>query len=169
MLTKDDLLQSLLAECDIAVHLFGKLPAGAMDYRPSENQRTTRELLQYLGFCGIGALSAMTDGNWDGYQAWAERLGKRSVDDFVSTMEEQKAALTEAFAQLTEDDMLRDATLPVGTVVSLERALMETALKWLVGYRMQLFLYAKAAGNDEIWTPDCWVGVSMPRDAAPAE
>jgi len=28
-----------------------------------------------------------------------------------------------------------------------------------------LHLYAKQAGNAEIWTPDCWVGTSMERPA----
>ena len=46
--------------------------------------------------------------------------------------------------------------------------LLETSLKWMTAYRMQLFLGAKAAGNDEIWTPDNWAGVSMPRESAPA-
>jgi hypothetical protein len=33
-------------------------------------------------------------------------------------------------------------------------------LKTLVAYRMQLFLYAKQAGNADIGPADCWAGVS---------
>jgi hypothetical protein len=30
-----------------------------------------------------------------------------------------------------------------------------------MAYRMQLFLYAKAAGNHAIQTPNCWAGVDV--------
>ena len=34
--------------------------------------------------------------------------------------------------------------------------LMEHCLGFTVGYRMQLFLYAKAAGAEDLHTGDCW-------------
>jgi hypothetical protein len=43
----------------------------------------------------------------------------------------------------------------------LGRALLDVPVRWMGGYRMQLFLYARAAGNEEIWTPDCWAGITM--------
>ena len=36
--------------------------------------------------------------------------------------------------------------------------LLETFLKNLVGYKMQLFLYIKASGNSGIGTPELWRG-----------
>jgi hypothetical protein len=42
---------------------------------------------------------------------------------------------------------------------TLGRALVETTLKWLTAYRMQLFLYAKASGNEKIGTANNWAGV----------
>ena len=32
-------------------------------------------------------------------------------------------------------------------------------LKMLTGYKMQLFLYAKASGNESIGTPNVWAGM----------
>lgn len=168
MLTKNDVLDSILAECDICLHLASKLPEGALDYRPAADQRSTLELLRYISFCALGGALAMRDGNWDGYKACAAKAEALAGDRFPAAMQAQKQALRELFDGLSEADLQREATHPIGTKLPLGRALLEISLKWMVGYRMQLFLYAKAAGNDELWTPDCWAGVSMPRDAAPA-
>ncbi len=54
-------------------------------------------------------------------------------------------------------------TLPTGDTATLGNALMMLPLKWMVGYRMQFFLYLKSAGNTEIWTPNCWMGVDFER------
>ncbi len=48
MLNKDDLLDSILQECDISAHLATKIPAGGLDYRQSPDQRSNLELLRYL-------------------------------------------------------------------------------------------------------------------------
>ena len=168
MLNKDDLLASILAECDICVHLATKIPDGGLDYRPSDTQRTTLELLRYTAFCAIGATVAMRDGHWEGYQEWAERCAELTAADYPDAMERQKAALTEAFAALTEAQLVGPASHPMGHEITLETALIELPLKWMAAYKMQLFLYAKAAGNDEIRTPDVWAGVTLPRDASPA-
>lgn len=168
MLTKNELLESILEECDICKHLHSKLPPGGLDYRQSASQRSNLEILRYLSFCGIGGALAMIDGNWDGYQELAARSQELSADDFPAAMDRQKEALKEKFAALSDADLSREATHPMGHKLKLSRALLEISLKWMTGYRMQLFLGAKAAGNDELWTPDCWAGVSMPKESAPA-
>ena len=168
MITKSDVLESILHECDICSHLFTKLPSGGLDYRPSKTQRSNLELLRYLSFCGIGGTLAMVDGEWDSYKTWANEQADMPADEFPAAMERQKDALRAKFAEITAEDLGREATLPTGTKVTLGRALLDVPLKWLTAYRMQLFTNVKAAGNEEIWTPDCWAGVSMPRDAQPA-
>lgn len=168
MLTKNDLRNSLLHECDVCKHLFTKLPEGGLDYRQCETQRSNLELLRYISFCGIGGMCAVVDGNWDGYREWAETAAELSADEFPAAMDRQKEAIREKFAALSDEDLEREVKLPMGDKKRLACALLEIPLKWMVGYRMQLFLGVKAAGNEEIWTPDCWAGVSMPRESAPA-
>lgn len=166
MLGKDDTLELILNECDIVLHLYGKIPAGGMDYRPTPEQRSTLELLRYLSYCAIGGARAMADGNWEAYPAYAEAGAGLDADDFPAAMERQKAELRSFFAGLTQEQVeTQIATTPMGTEMPLEKALVVMSLHWLVGYRMQLFLYAKQAGNKDIWTPDCWVGVDVQRPA----
>ncbi len=168
MLTRNELLESLLHECDVCQHLFTTMPEGGLDYRQSASQRTNLEILRYLSFCGIGGLCVMVDGKWDGYHEWAAEHGEISADEFPAAMERQKDAIREKFAGLGDGDFTREAKLPWGMKTTLGRALLEVPLKWMTAYRMQLFLGIKAAGNEDIWTPDCWAGVSAPRESAPA-
>ena len=164
MLSKDDVLRMILEECDICLHLYGKVPAGGMDYRPTPGQRSTLELLRYLSHCALGGTRAMAEGNWDGYREGADAAASMTANDFPARMEAQKQALTVYLGDLTQEDVeTRTATTPIGQEMRLEEALVQLPLKWMVAYRMQLFLHAKQAGNADIWTADCWAGVDMER------
>lgn len=170
MLGKNDIRDAILSDCEIAKHLHGKIPDGGLDYSPSEGQRTTLDLLRYLAFCGMGGTLAMHDGNWDGYASWRDRVAEMPAEDFPAAMDAQMAAIREFFDGLSDEDFAsKEATTPLGQTMPLGRALLELPVKWMTAYRMQLFLYCKAAGNDEIWTPNCWGGVDMERTTpAPA-
>ena len=170
MIGKDQILDFVLRECDTCLHLYGKIPEGGLDYRPTPEQRSTLELLRYLSFCALGGARTMVDGNWDGYKELAEAASSMEADEFPAAMERQKDGLRQLFAGLTQEDLeTRTATLPVGDEVPLEIALVLLPQHWMVGYRMQLFLYAKQAGNKDIWTPNCWVGIDMERPEAVPE
>ena len=162
MITKEELLEAMQRECDICIHLHGKIPEGGVDYRPSEKQRSTLELLRYLSFVGLGMSRSLAEGDWAPYTALGQAAEGVAAEDFPAAMAKQKEGLGAFFATLTDADLQeRRATLPWGEEYPLGRALMEMPYACLVAYRMQLFLYAKAAGNDAITTPNCWAGVDM--------
>ena len=162
----DELRDALLHECDIAIHLHSKIPEGTEDYRPTEGQRSTTELLRYLAACGIGSALAMRDGKWDGYKEAMEGVAELPPAEFPDAMRRQKEALRAFVDGLSDDDLQNvESTLPWGEKVTLGRALLETTLKWLTAYRMQLFLYAKAAGNHAIGTANNGAAVDYEGDA----
>jgi hypothetical protein len=166
MLNKNDILDSLLTEIEIVRHLATKVPDNGLEYRPTEGQRNTLETLRYLSFCGIGGTLAMVDGDWDGYRKWAEAAETLTAEEFPAALDRQADALQLAFAKLSDEDFAtRKAKHPMGHEMSLRSSLLEVPLKWMVGYRMQLFLYCKAAGNSEIGTANCWVGIDLPKAA----
>lgn len=173
MLGKDDILELILNECDIVLHLYGKVPPGGMDYRPTPGQRSTLELLRYLSYCAIAGAKAMADGDWEAYRAYAEAGAALPADDFPAALERQKSELRTFFEGLTQEQLeTQTASTPVGQEMSLEKALVLLPLHWMVGYRMQLYLYCRQGGNDQIWTPNCWLGLDMERPTpqeAPAE
>ena len=167
MITKDQLLAAMQRECDICIHLHSKIPAdGGLDFRFTEPQRSTLELLQYLSFAGTGFTTAVIDATWDPYTEMAKASASLKTEDFPAAMEKQKQDLADLFAKVTEEDLqTREFTQPWGHTQKLGHAIQELAYASLVAYRMQLFLQAKAAGNEEISTPNCWAGVDMPPPA----
>ncbi|MDJ0521955.1 MAG: hypothetical protein QNJ90_07755 [Planctomycetota bacterium] len=165
MITKDQLLAAMQRECDICSHLHSKIPEGGLEFRFTEPQRSTNELLQYLSFAGTGFTAAVINGSWERYTELAEASASLAPEDFPAAMEKQKQDLADLFAQVTEDDMqTREFTQPWGHTQKLGHALQELAYASLVAYRMQLFLQAKAAGRADLGTPNCWAGMDMPAE-----
>lgn len=163
MITKQQLASSIATECDIAVHLFGKLGPDSYDYRPSPGQRNTTELLQYLSMCGIGGIRWLEQGR---PKVWKEHVAKAAdlpPAKFVEAMQQQKAEIAEFFTR-TDASVLatREATMPTGDKMPLGAAIMNGPLKWLTAYKLQLFLYAKATGATEIGTANAWAGIDWP-------
>lgn len=164
MITADQLAASMLRECDIIVHLFGKLPEGALDYRPTEGQRSTLELLRYLAMCGIGGIEWFATGELEAFRAHERRVADLPGSEFPAEMERQKAAIRRFFDTTPSETLAtQPATLPDGSQMPLGAALMNAPLKWLAAYRMQLFLYAKAAGAADIGTANAWAGMDWRR------
>lgn len=169
MITKNDIRDLILKECDICLHLAAQIPEGGMDYTPSEGQRTTLELLRYVSFCSIGAARMLVDGHWEAYQAMSEAAKTMTADEFPAAMASQKDQISAFFDEVTQEQLdTQMAKTPMGEDIRLDLGLVSMAQHWLVAYRMQLFLYVKQAGNNDIWTPDCWMGVSMDKPV-PAE
>ena len=71
MIDKDTLCGLMLKECDICVHLHGKIPEGTFDFRLSPGQRSTLELLRYLGYCGIAGIRVSAENSWE---VWKEAV-----------------------------------------------------------------------------------------------
>lgn len=163
MITKQDLLDSLLNEIEIIRHLATKVPAKGLDFRFTKDQRSTLELLRYCSFCGVGGALAMVKGNWDDYKEWSTGSAALTAEQIPAALDKQADALRGLFAEITDEAFTKQkAKHPLGHELPLGRALLETSLKWLTGYRMQLFLQAKAAGNDSIGTANCWGGIDKP-------
>lgn len=159
MITKDQLGASMLHECKVALHLFGKLSPDAYDYRPSPRQRTTTELLRYLAICGIAGTRCMADADWKLFAEYRARTNEMRPEEFPAMMERQKGELDAFFRSVTEEMLeMQDAPLPGGGMQPLGAAILNGPLKWLAAYKLQLFLYAKASGA-EIGTANAWNGI----------
>lgn len=160
MIAKDQFAQSLARECDIAIHLFSKLPQGAYEYQPSPEQRTTVALLRYLAICASAGIHCLVNKDWKLFADYRERLKDMPASEFPAAMERQKQEILDFFAATSEETLRsQEAPMPGGNMLPLGQAILEGPLKWLAAYKMQLFLYAKAAGATELKTSNLWRGV----------
>ncbi len=157
----DHLLDSMTREIEVIKHLATKIPEGGLDYRPTPAQRSTLELLRYLTYCAIHGVHGLISG-WTQDPAILKletRAETLDLAGFAAAMDDQAHALREAVSKVSDKDLAENRLeLPWGGSEFLGRVLLMFGPQCLAAYRMQLFLYLKAAGNHELNTQDCWFG-----------
>ena len=167
MFTKAQLVDSIRQEIRVIRHLAKKVPEGRLDWRPTPVQRSVVELLRYLSVCALVPAVWIRDGKWDAAEALearAEKLDPKEFDAAMEREEKELVAIVEGFSDVEMAE--RPTAMPWGTPCRTGEGLVNMCLKCLVAYRMQLFLYAKGAGNHDIGPADCWVGVDAPKKKA---
>lgn len=159
---KEHLCNSIIKEIKICSRLYTKIPHNKMDFRPKEGMRSTEELLQYLSWCGAGMLGFWL--NKDGltakeyFQQVTAKAKEMKHENFLSVMKEKMETVEALFDQIGEEDLMNmEVKYPWGTTAPLGEAIMETSVKWMASYKLQLFLYIKLCTNDKLVTPDAWV------------
>ena len=161
MITKEQYIASLAHEVKVIKHLAEKVDATKLDYRPTEKQRSTLELLKYLGQVIHTGVSAYIAGSQDVYMELAKNQEQVTFENFISKMDEQISFAKDAIEKLTDEDMQKESTI-WGSTAPLAVHLLHV-LQNVTAYKMQLFLYVKASGNHDIGTSNVWAG----RDMAP--
>jgi hypothetical protein len=163
VLTKDELIRCVSNEVRILLHLISKVGPAMLDYRPSPKQRSTLELLQYLTIMGPvhmrGAMAEVFDmdswrHDWNTAEAAAKMMDIDAVKDAIG---KQPALLAELLGSCS-DAGLRAEFEMFGQRASRGSWLVNLVLTHYAAYRMQLFLYLKASGREELNTLNLWVG-----------
>lgn len=160
MRVKELLQTSIAEEIRLLRHLATRLDLDRLDYRPTPGQRSTLELVRYLAACGIGPARALTEGDWELSRAEQAAVAELAAEDFAAALERQGERLQELLDDLP-DEQLEEGTVTLPwspKPMNLGRAILEMPVKFLAAYRMQLFLYLKASGQEELTTPDLWLG-----------
>jgi hypothetical protein len=157
MYSVDAFLSSFSGECRRCVRLFGKMPPGGLDYRPTPGQRSTLELLRYITRGPYNGVRRIVAGDWTLGPPAAEATKEMPPSDFPRAMLRQGEEV-QRLLRATDPGKLETETFtfPWGETLKKGEALVEHPLKWLTGYKTQLFLYLKAAGAKELGTPDLW-------------
>jgi hypothetical protein len=160
--TKQHLIDTITNEFRIIKHLAGKIPAGTDGYKPTEGQRTTLELLQYLSAIFANATHVIFEGNTDAYKTSPLKGDDTTVENFAQKMDEQLALWNTMMEKFTDADM--ETVINIYGMGDKTRAvyLVDNLLKWAAAYKMQLFLYIKSSGNSSIGTSNLWGGMDMP-------
>lgn len=167
MFDKDTLRDEMLRECDIIRHLASKIPDGSDDWKPTDGQRTMLQFLRYLSFAPLGGAGTALADDWAPYAEGEKAAAELRSDEFDAAMLAQKDALAALMDGITDEQWANQTChLPTGAEVPLWQGVFELSYRWLAGYRMQLFLYAKGAGNSEISTANVWMGIDWKRPDA---
>jgi hypothetical protein len=160
MITKEQFIQSLVHELEIIKHLAEKIDATKLDYRPTAKQRSTLELLKYMGQMISTGIKAHIAGSEAMYMELAKSQEGITFENFLQKVDEQIAVVKNDVGALTEEDFGKVATI-WGNTAPLSARLLGT-LKNASAYKMQLFLYMKSCGNESIGTSNLWAGMDLP-------
>ena len=167
VLSKHELISALGHEVRLLLHLAGKAGPESLSYRPSPNQRSLLELLQYLTIMAPIHLRAVMAPKFD-MDAWriAWNTGKAAASqmnfDQATDAIAQHPALFAEQLESCPDSRLREQIEMFGHKASRGSLLVSLVLNHYAAYRMQLFLYLKAAGRPELSTINLWAGIDAP-------
>jgi len=168
VMTKEELIASFQNEVRILLHLAGKVDRQKLDYRPTAKQRSTLELLRYLVVMGPMMIRAIRAGAFDGaaWQAAVDEANAMDFDQVVAAIEKQHAAYAGLLAEFSDADFRAEIDLFGRGKVSRGSVIVNMVLAGCAAYRMQLFLYLKACGREELNTMNLWAGMDAPFPAA---
>ncbi|HMD40604.1 MAG TPA: hypothetical protein VKH15_15070 [Candidatus Acidoferrum sp.] len=164
VLTKDELIAALQNEVHILLHLISKVDPAKLDYRPTPKQRSLMELLQYLVIMGPIHANVIKSGVFD-MPSWRSTWRTQEVAAAAMSLEEVKEAIgkqSSLFAELVgscSDVELRAEFEMFGSKASRGLWFVRLVLCHYPAYRMQLFLYLKACGREELSTMNLWAGM----------
>lgn len=159
MLSKTEFLALLERELSVLKHLAGKLRPQDLAFRFSPGQRSTGELLEYLGTQYVGGVAHALTGTWDAWEAWEGKLGPVDAATFPAILDRQLVEVRRLLDAVPDAEFTtRPSTDAPGNPMPLSEALLRTVIAWTYGYKMQLFLQAKAAGVEGLASANLWHG-----------
>jgi hypothetical protein len=160
VLTREELVSSLQNEVRILLHLASKIDRDKLDYRPSPKQRSYIELLRYMSYMAPTLITSIKNGAFD-MAAWQAGQAKAEASDFdalVATIGAQSEGCAALLAGYSDADFRGEVDF-FGRKTSRGSHLVNMVLSAFAAYRMQLFLYLKACGREELNTMNLWGGI----------
>jgi len=167
VLTRSELITLLQKEVRLLLHLTTKIDKSTLDYRPTPKQRSTIELLRYLTTSGPALIQYAKGQPMDADAiADATRVANsRDFDDTVAALAALSDQYAEQLADLSDDDLRGEIMWVDGSRISRGLFLVNYVFGQAAQYRLQLFLYLKACGREELNTMNLWIGADVPAPA----
>ena len=164
ILTRDELIAALQNEVRIFLHLASKIDPKKLDYRPTPKQRSTLELLQYMAVMGPLLIPAIKAGALDtaAWQAATTEAKSFNFDQLLGAIGKQPSTYAQLIGTFSDADFRGQIDLFGGGMTSRGAVLVNTVLGSCAAYRMQLFLYLKSCGREELNTMNLWAGIDAP-------
>ncbi len=160
VLTREELVSSLQNEVRILLHLASKIDRDKLDYRPSSKQRSFIELLRYMSYMAPSLIPSIKTGTFDmpAWQAAQAKAQASDLDALLVTIGQQSEGVAALLGEYSDADFRGEIDM-FGRKTSRGSHLVNLVLSAFAAYRMQLFLYLKACGREELNTMNLWGGV----------
>lgn len=160
VLTKSELIASLQNEVRILLHLAGKVDGSNLDYRPTPKQRSTLELLRYLGIMGpeLVKYALAETPSFDDWTKAEQASATRNLDEAIATIAGQAEHYKTLLAGVSDATFRSEMTDFDGSKTTRGSFIVNLVICGSAAYRTQLFLYLKASGQEALGTMNLWGG-----------
>ena len=164
VLTKPELIALLQKEVRLLLHLTTKIEPDMLDYRPTPKQRSTIELLRYLTTSGPALINYAKGQpmDADAIAEATEAANKRNFEETVAALAALSDLYPQMLADMSDDDLRGEIMWVDGTKISKGQFLVNYVFGQAAQYRLQLFLYLKACGREDLNTMNLWIGADVP-------
>ncbi len=164
MITEKEFEGSIHNEYRLLRHVFSLVDHDKLDYRFSPKQRSTLEVLQYLGSIGGGLTESILAGSMEPFKEAAPREKAITGENFLEKLDQEEKIVIAALKKYDQKELDEKIDLfKLGHPMRKAQWIM-SVLQILAAYRTQLFLQIKAStGRTDIGTTDLWAGFSLPK------
>lgn len=156
---KQHLIQNFEREIVLLKQLGAVIREEDLNFRPSEKMRSTYELMQYISAVGYVMMRRFVDNDVTPEvreQITAHR-NTLTLQNFEQRIDEQWQQIQLYMSKISEADLGKEVELPWKEKSPLGMAIINAPIKWLAVYRMELFMYLKMNGQENLGTTDAWV------------
>lgn len=161
MISKEMLVEAIAKEVKTIKHLADKILPETYHWKPTASQRSLLELLQYLSHIGGTYSQMLQTGKTDHFGQNAKDSEALTPEHFNTKMDAQLAIVTDTINGMSDEEAQKTMEFFGGTVVT-KAWIVFFLLQNLIAYRMQLFLYLKQSGREELNTFNNWMGMDQP-------
>lgn len=165
MINKETFIKKLENEVRILKHLASKATtAELLDFRFSNEQRTTRQWFAYLATIGSAATKDIINDDASGFETFMDRYETFDFSTFEQTLDADIANVIEILNTTSDEKLLEEKTM-FGRFTETRAGHMLGVYNWYIAYKTQIFLQLKAAGLTDLQTSNLWGGVDTPKAA----
>jgi hypothetical protein len=160
MISKEQYLGILGNEFRIIKHLSEKIKPEQLSHKPTEPQRNMQELMAYLTQIFISGVEGVVTGDGSAYKKYLGAGEVPTLENFSELMDKELLEVEKLIKSLSEEDLKTEVNM-WGRNQSKALHLMGM-LSIAAAYKMQLFLYMKQSGTENIGTMNLWAGMDQP-------
>lgn len=163
MINKETYIKKLQNEVAILKHLASKATtAELLDFKFSENQRSTRQWFAYLACIGSAGVKDIINDDASGFETFMDRYENFDFSQFEKAIDTDTASLIEILESATDEKLKEEKTM-FGRFTETRAGHMLSVYNWYVAYKTQIFLQLKAAGLSDLQTSNLWGGMDTPK------
>lgn len=164
MITKEQYLGIIKNEFRIIKHLAEKIKPEQLSHKPTDPQRNMQELMAYLTQIFIAGIEGVVTGDANAYKKYLGVGEMPTLENFAELMDKELVEVEKLVNSLSEEDLNVEVAM-WGRTQSKALHLMGM-LSIAAAYKMQLFLYMKQSGTENIGTMNLWAGMDQPPKVA---